>query len=105
MTCVKNISYLGKASLSRHFIPFRTSRSWFTYIHLFQCKPSKIAKEIKKMVIILGPFDGYFTTKPDSYMTRNSEIDKPFQRWEGYQSYGILSTTTPEDWRKTTQEC
>jgi len=59
------------------------------------------------MVIILGPFDGYFTMKPDSYVTRKSWIDKPFQRWEGYQSYGILSTTTttPEDWRKMTQEC
>jgi hypothetical protein len=58
------------------------------------------------MVIILGLFDGYFTMKPDSYMTRNSWIDKPFQQREGYQSYGILSTTTTtlEDWRKTTQE-
>src|SRR5882762_2373206 len=57
-------------------IPFRTQ---FTHIHLFQCKLSKRAKEIKKMVIILGLFDGYFTPKPDSYATRNSWIDKPFQ--------------------------
>lgn len=46
------ISYLGKKVSSLfHFIPFHTSHSQFTYVHLLQCKLSKAVKEIKKMVI------------------------------------------------------